>query len=103
MSNGNNSYDYKNRNLSEVFKELQEIQRNPEIRESYAKQAQEFEKQKKKDKKQKLKEKSAVNNMSGFGSTKKIKSNDLKLSHIVTGCSILVVSMALFFQKMSLL
>ncbi|MEI3357251.1 MAG: G5 domain-containing protein [Clostridia bacterium] len=99
MSNGNNSYDYKNRNLSEVFKELQEIQRNPEIRESYAKQAQEFEKQKKKDKKQKLKEKSAVNNMSGFGSTKKIKSNDLKLSHIVTGCSILVVSMALFFPK----
>ena len=51
MSNGNNSYDYKNRNLSEVFRELQEIQRNPEVRESYAKQAQEFEKQKRKDKK----------------------------------------------------
>ena len=29
MLNNKNSYDYKNRNLSDVFKELQEMQHNP--------------------------------------------------------------------------
>ena len=87
MSGNKTSYDYKNRNLSEVFKELQSIQSNsnhsfeePKINQP-------------------------TNNSFGFNfDTKndtsfKSKHEDLKLSHIIIGCSILVVSMGLFFPK----
>ena len=35
MLNNKNSYDYKNRNLSDVFKELQEMQHNPNAGQPY--------------------------------------------------------------------
>ncbi len=102
MLDNKNSFNYDNRNLSDVFKELQEIRNNPQAQQAYMKQA----KQAKKTKKQKSK--TTFNKVSnGFASsfrttkdkTSHSKSNDLKLSHIITGCGILVVSMALFFPK----
>ena len=86
MSNNRNSYDYQNRNLSDVFKELQSMQ--------HTNNEQSFE---------------HTNNLESninyhFASSPlnvhpKKKTNDLKLSHIIVGCSIIVVSMALFFPK----
>ena len=35
MLNNKNSYDYKNRTLSDVFKELQEMQHNPNAGQPY--------------------------------------------------------------------
>lgn len=87
MSNNRNSYDYQNRNLSDVFKELQAMQHT-----SSNEQTSEH-----------------VNNLESnktstfLGSTPNVqpkrKTNDLKLSHIIVGCSIIIVSMALFFSK----
>ena len=88
MSNNKSSYDYKNRNLSDVFKELQSMQ-NTYSENSY----------------QEYGQTQPLSNNIGFNyntqNTKKIvnRSDDLKLSHIITGFSILVVSMALFFPK----
>ena len=96
MANDKNSFNYENRNLSEVFKELQEIQNNPNARQAYIKQS----KKEKKVKQKHNKVKKPSNIFSNTSSIKtKHKSNDLKLSHIITGCGILVVSMALFFPK----
>lgn len=76
MSTNPNSYNYKNRNLSEVFKELEEIRNNPVAQKEYIE-------------KTTAKPKGAIPS----------KANDLKLSHIITGCSILVVAMSFFFPK----
>lgn len=92
---------YKNRNLSEVFKELEAI-RNDSIAEQT------------KSKRSNHK----VSNLGQANSGQAIswqssnwgadinsettiygKSNDLKLSHIIVGCSILVVALAVFFPK----
>ena len=83
MANDKNSYNYKNRNLSEVFKELQEMQHQPHIGQANTVEPKE------------------VNHQNIASSQPKIKhkANDIKLSHIITGCSILVISMALFFPK----
>lgn len=85
MLNNKNSYDYKNRNLSDVFKELQEMQHNPNAGQPYN-----------------INE--TQNNTNVYtpnfknkNSTR--KTSDLKLSHIITGCSILIVGMAILFPK----
>ena len=87
MSDNKTSYDYKNRNLSEVFKELQSIQSNSNSEHPS----------------EELKTRQSNNNF-GFNfnaqnANLKSKHEDLKLSHIIIGCSILVVSMGLFFPK----
>ena len=86
MSNNKNSYE--NRNLSDVFKELQQMQHPSQAGQAYNNQN-EYNNSRKES------------NSFSYDSynTNKHKSNDLKLSHIITGCSILIVSMALFFPK----
>ena len=86
MSNNRNSYDYKNRNLSDVFKELQSMQ--------HSSNEQSFENT------NNIESNTNYNFVSSPPRVhSKKKSNDLKLSHIIVGCSIIVVSMALFFPK----
>lgn len=93
MLNGKNSYFHENRNLSDVFKELQEMKNNPSAQQAYAKQA-------KQEKRHTVKKSSNIfATVSHSQNQYQHKTSDLKLSHIVTGCSILVVSMALFFPK----
>lgn len=86
MANNRNSYDYQNRNLSDVFKELQAMQ--------HSNNDQSF---------QQINNPSVNTNYNFINSTQNVqykkKTNDLKLSHIVIGCSIIVISMALFFPK----
>ena len=103
MLDDKNSFNYDNRNLSDVFKELQAIRNNPQAQAEYAKQIKKTQKHKPQAK---VKPTRVKNNSNVFASnfrtkdrTSKQKSNDLKLSHILTGCGILVVSMALFFPK----
>ena len=103
MLDNKNSFNYDNRNLSDVFKELQEIRNNPQAQQAYIEQTRKDKRNKTKTKVNKIKVK---NNSNIFASnfrtkdrTSTVKSNDLKLSHILTGCGILVVSMALFFPK----
>lgn len=101
MLNDNNSYNYKNRNLSEVFKELEQARNESIIQQTSAK-------------KSKKKRNNYVGQAVSFQSNPLInsfwntseqqniihnRSNDLKLSHIITGCSILIVSLAIFFPK----
>lgn len=94
MLDNKNSFNNENRNLSDVFKELQAMQRQPNAWQEYNKQA------KKTMKKQnKKKNKELVAFASGKHSQDNVKSNDLKLSQIIIGCSIFVISMALFFPK----
>lgn len=84
MLNDNNFSNNDNRNLSDVFKELQEMQYTS------------FYQPKKKEFKLpsfKINFKNNYNNYSTYQST------DLKLSHIIIGCSILIVSMAILFPK----
>ena len=99
MLDDKNSFNHENRNLTEVFKELQEIRNNPNAQQAYSKQI-------KKTKKSKAKTntlntvKSAPNSFASMLNSKKsYKTNDLNLSQIVIGCGILVISMALFFPK----
>lgn len=87
MLNGKNSYDCENRNLSDVFKELQEIKNNSSSHKTDTKLS------------QKMRKKNFHFSFLFSNTQNKSKTNDLKLSHIITGCSILVVSMALFFPK----
>ena len=91
MLNDKNSYE--NRNLSDVFKELQAMQHGGSSEHIDG---------------QVFRQESKVNNINEtlnyFSSHAQKthttnKANDLKLSHIITGCSILVVSMALFFPR----
>ena len=94
MLDNKNSFNNENRNLSDVFKELQAMQRQPNAWQEYNKQA------KKTMKKQnKKKNKELVAFASRKHSQDNVKSNDLKLSQIIIGCSIFVISMALFFPK----
>ena len=86
MAKDNNSFQREERNLIDVFNELQELQHNPKARQAYQKQARKF----------------------NFSLHSKIDSNktfkktyDLKLSHIIIGCSILIIGMAIFFPKTS--
>lgn len=83
MLNNKNSLNNDNRNLSEVFKELQEIQ-NHAINTNGRRY------QKPKNKYTKYKKQ---NNNEIYQTT------DLKLSHIITGCTILIVAMAILFPK----
>ena len=86
MSTNKNSYE--NRNLSDVFKELQDMQHLSKIGQTSDRQNEYFNAQK------------TSNVDSSISNAKrKYKSDDLKLSHIITGCSILIVSLALFFPK----
>ena len=86
MSTNKNSYE--NRNLSDVFKELQDMQQSSKIGQASDRQNEYFNTQK------------TSNVASSVSNAKrKYKSDDLKLSHIITGCSILIVSLALFFPK----
>lgn len=84
---------YKNRNLSDVFKELQAMQHSGSSENVNGQAA---------------RQENKVNNvdetLNYFSSNSQKtrttnKANDLKLSHIITGCSILVVAMALFFPR----
>lgn len=89
MLNDKNSYNYDNRNLSEVFKELQEIRQQGNSNQTHIK----------KGKKEKIKKNFNIFSSIPHRNNTTIKTNDLKLSHIITGCSILVVSIALFFPR----
>ena len=95
MLDDKNMSNQENRNLSDVFKELQEIKSNSKSSKLASKQ---FEKQLKQEKKSKSKMRKAEFQKS-MNSSLPDYPNDLKLSHIVVGCSILVVSFALFFPK----
>ena len=87
MLNDNNrdSFNHDNRNLSDVFRELQESR--------YSSNANNGNIKKKKSPK--------VKKNFAFSSHVKNYNNhsDLKLSHIVTGCAIVIVGMALIFPK----
>lgn len=85
MLNNKNSYDYKNRNLSDVFKELQEMQHNPNAGQPYN------------NNETQNNTNVYTPNFKNKNSTR--KTSDLKLSHIITGCSILIVGMAILFPK----
>lgn len=84
MLNDNNSSKYDNRNLTDIFKELQNnnIQNSNQFNSTNT--------QKTKNNK-KLK--------GNLGHNTIAKNNDLKLPHIIIGCSILVIGMAIFFPK----
>ena len=101
MLDNKNSFNYDNRNLSDVFKELQEIRNNPQAQQAYIEQTRKDKRNKTKVNKIKVKNNSNIfaSNFRTKDRTSTVKSNDLKLSHILTGCGILVVSMALFFPK----
>ncbi len=90
MSKNRNSYDYKNRNLSDVFKELQAMQQSSNSDQN----TNEF------------RSSQSIGNTVTFNfndqavkSKTFYKSDDLKLSHIIIGLSFLVISMGLFFPK----
>ena len=76
MLNDKNSYNYGNRNLSDVFRELQSMQNNSNIGQSQ-------------------------NNINQQIHIKRSVHNpkDINLSHLIVGCSILAVSLAIFFPK----
>lgn len=84
MSN-NNSFNHDTRNLIDVFKELQDMQNMPTPS------------QKTSGKKPKSKNRKSFNH--NTQSNNYYKNSELKLSHIVIGCSLLIVSMAVFFPK----
>ena len=83
MLNNKNSLNNDNRNLSEVFKELQEIQNH-----AINVNGKRYKKQKNK--------KTKYNNQNN---NEIYQTSDLKLSHIITGCTILIVAMAILFPK----
>ena len=86
MAKDNNSFQKEERNLIDVFNELQELQRNPKARQAYQKESR----------------KSKFSFHSKLDSNKTFqKTYDLKLSHIIIGCSALVIGMAIFFPKTS--
>lgn len=79
--------NHDNRNLSDVFRELQEIQREQTTSHVQSKkQRQRIPKQKK-------------NFAFRFNTNSYYKNSDLKLSHIIVGCSILIIGLAVFFPK----
>ena len=76
MLNDKNSYNYGNRNLSDVFRELQSMQNNSNIGQTQY-------------------------NINPQINIKRSVQNpkDINLSHLIVGCSILAVSLAIFFPK----
>lgn len=78
------NHDY--RNLSEVFKELQEIRQTQTTEPSNP---------------PKEIPKAKNNFASHFHTQNSYKNSDLKLSHIIVGCSILMIGLAVFFPKNS--
>lgn len=76
--------NHDNRNLSDVFRELQEIQ-----------QSQTANAKKHVQRKTKARKNFAFH----FHANNPYKNSDLKLSHIVVGCGILIVGLAVFFPK----
>ncbi len=99
MLDNKNSFNYDNRNLSDVFKELQELRNNPQAQQAYVKQSKKSKRNKPKAEKVKKSFNTYAFNFHRENRTSSLKSNDLTLSHILTGCGILVISMALFFPK----
>ena len=89
MLDDKNFLNKDNRNLSEVFKELQEMQKQNSI--TYS---QPYEKKFKPSFK-----KLSFNHSSHTNST--YQSTDLKLSHIIIGCSIVIIAIAVIFPKNS--
>lgn len=90
MAKDKNSFQKEERNLIDVFNELQELQHNPKARQAYEKKVH--------------KSKFLFKSRANINSNKTYqKSYDLKLSHIIVGCSILIVGMAIFFPKTSTL
>lgn len=76
--------NHNNRNLSDVFRELQEIQQTQATNSSkYNKKAHIINK----------------NFISHFYTNNPYKGYDLKLSHIIIGCSILIIGLAVLFPK----
>ena len=76
--------NHDNRNLSDVFKELQEMQHAQVINSNSSTK----------------KVSKAKNNFAfHFRTNHSDKNSDLKLSHIITGCGILIVGLAVFFPK----
>ena len=91
MYNDKNSYNQDNRNLSDVFRELQQMQQ--------AAQTSSVSHNQKPSRVPKTKK---VKKSFGFSSNNEdvvIKNSDLKLSHIIVGCSILIIGLAVFFPK----
>ena len=86
MSMDKNSFQKEERNLIDVFNELQELQHNPKARQAYQKES----------RKDKFSFHSKIDSNKTFK-----KTYDLKLSHIIVGCSILIIGMAIFFPKTS--
>ena len=76
--------NHDNRNLSDVFKELQEMQ-----------YTQDTNSKRKNNRAHKAKNNFAFH----FGGSNPYKNSDLKLSHIIVGCGILIVGLAVFFPK----
>lgn len=86
MAKDRNSFQREERNLIDVFNELQELQHNPKARQAYQRKV----------------HKSRFSFHSKLDSNKTFKkSYDLKLSHIIVGCSALIIGMAIFFPKTS--
>lgn len=83
MLNDRNSFNQDNRNLSEVFKELQAMQHSQNNSQYQTKKA------------YKAKKHFAFT----FNTNNPYKNSDLKLSHIIIGCAVLIVGMTIFFPK----
>ncbi len=82
--------NHDNRNLSDVFKELQEMQHTQTTKPN------------KQNKKRTYKPKKNFSfhfHTKSFSNNTYYKSSDLQLSHILIGCSILIVGLAVFFPK----
>ena len=78
--------DHDNRNLSDVFKELQQIQQAQIASHNSSPKKKKVPKTKK-------------NFVFPFGASHTHKNSDLKLSHIIIGCSVLMIGLAVFFPK----
>jgi len=79
--------NHDNRNLSDVFKELQEIQQSQAAN------------NKKRPKKKSNARKNFAFHFPSNHSGSSNKNSDLKLSHIIVGCGILIVGLAVLFPK----
>ena len=73
-------YKHSNRNLSDVFRELQEMQKQSVMENTTQIEEEAY-------------------HTDPSNSIKQYRPNDLKLSHIIIGCSILIVSIAIVFPK----
>lgn len=86
MLDNRNSFGNDNRNLSDVFKELQELQHSQTIMQNQHTNSH-------------RKARKSFAFSSGTKNNTTYKTADLKLSHIIAGCSLLIVCMAIFFPK----